>query len=122
MYVCLYLSVNATYVCVYHGNHLSHFFLCWLAQVSFRFCLCKSCHVSRTLILLQHDSLGRCDIIVWWLLPPRDGGVLAVVNKGQKREDQSPFVSATAWLSLFVLLNTLCELCNSPQGFTNLTN
>jgi hypothetical protein len=45
-------------------------------------------------------STGKCDVIVWWLLPPSDGGVLAVVDKGQKREDQSPFGSATAWCFL----------------------
>jgi hypothetical protein len=39
-------------------------------------------------------------LLYGWLLPPPDGGVLAVVNKGQKREGQSPFGSATAWCFL----------------------
>ena len=33
---------------------------------------------------------------------------IAVVDKGQKREGQSPFGSATAWCFFRVLSNTIC--------------
>jgi hypothetical protein len=61
-------------------------------------------------ILLRRDSLGGVVMLLCggYTIPPPDGGVLAVVDKGQKREDQSSFGSTTAWCFFRVLSNTIC--------------
>ena len=52
-------------ICIAEIILCNFFFVGFLVFVFFRFCLCKSCHASRMLILLRRDSLGGVVMLLY---------------------------------------------------------